>query len=79
MEHHRFHDLRHTFAVNSLRASIDVKTLQANLGHYSAAFTLDRYGHVVQAMRDESAAKMQQFIKSMELEDPGLEDKNDED
>ena len=30
-------------------------------------------------MRDESAAKMQQFIKSMELGVPGLEDKNDED
>ena len=79
VEHHRFHDLRHTFAVNSLRASIDVKTLQANLGHYSAAFTLDRYGHVVQAMRDESAAKMQQFIKNVGLEDPGLEDKNNAD
>lgn len=68
LEHHRFHDLRHTFAVNSLRASIDVKTLQANLGHYSAAFTLDRYGHVVQAMRDESAAKMQTFIDKVGLD-----------
>ena len=36
LEHHRVHDLRHTFAVNSLRAGDDIKTLQENMGHYSA-------------------------------------------
>lgn len=50
LEHHRVHDLRHTFAVNSLRAGDDIKTLQENMGHYSAAFTLDRYGHVTEEM-----------------------------
>lgn len=29
----RFHDLRHTFAVNSLKAGDDIKTVQENLGH----------------------------------------------
>lgn len=38
-----FHDLRHTHAVLSLKAGMDIKTLQYNLGHYSAAFTLDVY------------------------------------
>lgn len=73
IEHHRFHDLRHTYAVNFLRATMDVKTLQVSLGHYSAAFTLDRYGHVVQAMRDESAGKMQNFISKVGLSAPGAE------
>ena len=37
----RFHDTRHTYAVNSIRAGDDIKTIQGNLGHASAAFTLD--------------------------------------
>ena len=59
LEHHRVHDLRHTFAVNSLRAGDDIKTIQESMGHYSAAFTLDRYGHVTETMRQESANRMQ--------------------
>ena len=65
LEHHRVHDLRHTFAVNSLRAGDDIKNLQENMGHYSAAFTLDRYGHVTDTMRRESANRMQAFIENM--------------
>jgi integrase len=37
------HDLRHSYAVASLRAGVDVKTLQQSLGHASAAMTLDVY------------------------------------
>lgn len=65
LEHHRVHDLRHTFAVNSIMAGDDIKTLQENMGHYSAAFTLDRYGHVTDTMRRESANRMQAFIEKM--------------
>lgn len=65
LEHHRVHDLRHTFAVNSLRAGNDIKTLQENMGHYSAAFTLDRYGHVTPSMRRESASRMQAYIDNL--------------
>ena len=36
----RIHDLRHTYAVNSIRAGDDIKTVQSNLGHATAAFTL---------------------------------------
>ena len=65
LEHHRVHDLRHTFAVNSIIAGDDIKTLQENMVHYSAAFTLDRYGHVTETMRRESANRMQAFIEKM--------------
>lgn len=61
----RFHDLRHTYAVNSLRAGDDVKTLQGNLGHASAAFTLDKYGHFTERMKQDSADRMENFIKSV--------------
>lgn len=59
------HDLRHTFAVLSLQNGDDVKTVQGNLGHATAAFTLDVYGHVSERMKDESAARMQQYIDHM--------------
>ena len=55
----RFHDLRHSFAVSSLYAGDDIKTVQANLGHATAQFTLDVYGHVTQKMRQDSANRMQ--------------------
>ena len=60
----RFHDLRHTYAVNAIRAGDDLKTLQGNLGHASAAFTLNRYGHFTEQMKMDSAARMEAFIQS---------------
>ena len=59
------HDLRHTFAVLSLQNGDDVKTVQGNLGHATAAFTLDVYGHVSERMKEESAGRMQAFINSI--------------
>ena len=59
---HRFHDLRHTYAVNSLRAGDDIKTVQENLGHHTAAFTLDMYAHSTETMKRESAKRMDAFI-----------------
>lgn len=59
------HDLRHTYAVLSLQNGDNVKTVQENLGHATAAFTLDVYGHVSQRMRDDSAARMQAYMENM--------------
>ena len=64
----RFHDLRHSFAVSSLYAGDDIKTVQANLGHATAQFTLDVYGHVTQKMRQESANRMQKFYEQLNSE-----------
>lgn len=61
----RFHDLRHSYAVASIRSGDDIKTVQENLGHATAAFTLDVYGHVTAKMKQESAARMEQFIKAV--------------
>ena len=58
----RFHDLRHTFAVNCLQEGDNPKTVQENLGHHSAAFTLDVYGHVSDRMKEESARRQQAYI-----------------
>ena len=59
----RFHDLRHTYAVNALRSGDDIKTVQGNLGHATAAFTLDTYGHVSEQMKQDSADRMQRIIE----------------
>ncbi len=42
-----------------------MKTVQSNLGHATAAFTLDVYGHVSEKMRQGSVARMERFIKSV--------------
>ncbi len=61
----RFHDLRHSYAVVSIQSGDDIKTVQENLGHATAAFTLDVYGHVTEQMKKESAARMDRFIQAV--------------
>ena len=61
----RIHDLRHTFAVNSLQEGDDLKTVQDNLGHATAAFTLGTYGHVSDRMKEDSARRQQEMIARM--------------
>lgn len=61
----RFHDLRHSYAVAAIQSGDDIKTVQGNLGHATAAFTLDVYGHVTDQMQQASAARMDAFIKSV--------------
>ena len=61
----RFHDLRHSYAVAAIRSGDDIKTVQQNLGHTTAAFTLDIYGHVTDQMRQASAERMEGYIKGV--------------
>ena len=49
----------------ALRAGDDIKTVQGNLGHHAASFTLDVYGHVTEEMKQASADRMQEFIKKV--------------
>ena len=63
----RVHDLRHTFAVNSLQEGDDIKTVQENLGHATAAFTLQVYAHVSDRMKEESANRQQEMIRRLGL------------
>ena len=47
------------------RAEQVIKTVQGNLGHATASFTLDVYGHVTMQMKQASAARMEEYIKSV--------------
>ena len=60
----RFHDLRHSYAVAAIKSGDDIKTVQGNLGHATASFTLDVYGHVTEQMKRSSADRMEAFIQS---------------
>lgn len=61
----RFHDLRHSYAVVSIKSGDDIKTVQENMGHATASFTLDIYGHVTDQMKRESASRMEGFIRAV--------------
>ena len=61
----RFHDLRHSYAIAAIRSGDDIKTVQGNLGHATASFTLDVYGHVTDQMKNASAARMEAYIKEI--------------
>ncbi|HEX5923457.1 MAG TPA: tyrosine-type recombinase/integrase [Baekduia sp.] len=43
----RFHTLRHTCAAMLIDAGASPLRLQRWMGHHSAAFTLDTYGHLL--------------------------------
>ena len=43
----RFHTLRHTCAALLVDAGASPLRLQRWMGHHSAAFTLDNYGHLI--------------------------------
>jgi integrase len=63
-ENANVHSLRHTYAVLCLQNGDDVKTVQSNLGHATAAFTLDVYGHVSEKMKQDSADRMEEYMKN---------------
>ena len=65
LEDTRFHDLRHSYAINALQAGDSIKAVQEQLGHYSSAFTLDTYAAVSDTMRKGSQDKMEALIKAV--------------
>ena len=65
MDSTRFHDLRHSYAVNALQAGDSVKAVQEQLGHYSSAFTMDVYAAVSDTMRKDSQERMEGLFKAV--------------
>lgn len=54
----KVHGLRHSYATSAIQSGVDVKSVQDALGHYSAAFTLDTYGHAMKDVQKANAAKL---------------------
>lgn len=60
----RVYDLRHAFVTFSLVAGVDAKTVSAEAGHKDVAFTLTRYGHVLDEMHEKAADKREDLLRS---------------
>lgn len=58
----RLYDLRHTAATLALSAGVPPKVVAEQLGHASAAFTLDVYSHLLPHMQDEAAARVEGLL-----------------
>ncbi len=50
-----FHDVRHTYAMISLRAGVHPKIVSSRLGHATVAFTLDTYSADVEDLDRDAA------------------------
>lgn len=58
----RLYDLRHTSATLALAAGVPPKVVAEQLGHASAAFTLDVYSHLLPHMQEQAAMKVEQLL-----------------
>ncbi len=56
------HDLRHTAASLMVSAGANVKAVQRQLGHRSAAMTLDTYADLFDADLDDLSAAMSDML-----------------
>lgn len=53
----RWHDLRHSYAAQQLRAGEQVLVVSTALGHATTAFTMDVYGHVLPGEQQAAALR----------------------
>jgi integrase len=58
----RLHDLRHSYAITSFAAGVDLKVMQERLGHSSIATTADLYVHVPPHVDQDAANKTADYI-----------------
>src|SRR5581483_7235512 len=58
----RFHDLRHTDATLLLSMGVEMRVIQAILGHSDIATTANIYTHVLPAMQQEAMGKMDSLL-----------------
>ena len=58
----RLHDLRHTSATLMLQQGVHPKIVQERLGHSTISMTLDTYSHVLPAMQQDVAEKMDEIL-----------------
>jgi integrase len=63
----RLYDLRHTSATLALAAGVPPKVVAEQLGHASAAFTLDVYSHLLPHMQEQAAIKVEQILSGGDL------------
>ena len=63
----RFHDLRHTAATLMLQQGVHPKIVQERLGHSDITLTLNTYSHVLPAMQEEAASKLDELLTPIDV------------
>jgi integrase len=58
----RFHDLRHSCASLLLSLGVSAKLVQETLGHSTYQLTMDTYSHMIPALRNEVADRMDEIF-----------------
>lgn len=58
----RVHDLRHTAATLLLAQGVDPRTIMETLGHSQISLTLNTHSHVLPALQQEAAAKLDAIL-----------------
>ena len=61
----RIHDLRHTHASWLIAAGEHPKAIQTRLGHSSIQVTIDRYGHLMDGLGDQTADRLDAIAQSV--------------
>ena len=57
-----FHSLRHTAASQWIKAGVDLLTVSRRLGHGSASFTMDVYGHLLSGQQRTAAEALDHLL-----------------
>ena len=58
----RLHDLRHSCATLMLAQGVSPRVVMETLGHSQISLTLNTYSHVLPAMQEDAAAKMDAIL-----------------
>lgn len=61
----RFHDLRHTHVAHLIEAGENVLVVSKRLGHGSASFTMDRYGHLFPTAGAQAASAVAAMVDGL--------------
>ncbi len=56
------YSLRHSFCTLAMAAGLDPKQVSIAMGHKSVAFTADKYQHILPAMKEATAARLEKLL-----------------
>ncbi|WP_137686224.1 site-specific integrase [Thermosporothrix hazakensis] len=73
LPHMHFHDLRHSAATLLLSMGVNMKVIQALLGHSNVSITLGLYSHLLPSMQIEVTEKWDTIFRGEGREDDGEE------
>ncbi|MBI3909805.1 MAG: tyrosine-type recombinase/integrase [Armatimonadetes bacterium] len=60
----RLHDLRHSHATHLMGLGVPSKVVSERLGHSGVAITLDLYSHVLPAMEQDAAHRVDAALRA---------------